>query len=138
MTIRRTVVALFDGTQQAINVIKEIDSRGLANNQVSLITLLGRLDDMETASEVSAAGVDVMPQCLDCGNGTLFAASMIPSGAPWADGPVSGLVANFSQGEVPLLENMGASHDIAREAFARPEAYFDTCQNCGSHNVVWL
>lgn len=60
MSIRRTIVAVFSGTQQAVDVIKEINERNLANNQVSLVTPLKRLNDMETADELSVPGVDAL------------------------------------------------------------------------------
>ncbi|WP_366922373.1 hypothetical protein MFMK1_002828 [Metallumcola ferriviriculae] len=78
-----------------------------------------------------------MPRCMDCGNDTTFSSSAIPNGAPWANGPYSGLVASFSEGQVKHVENMGAAYEVAQEAFQRPEGYFDTCHHCGSANLQW-
>lgn len=79
-----------------------------------------------------------MPRCLNCGNSEIFAASTVPNTSPWtASGPTSGMIGDFSQGELRHLENSGAAHEVIREAYQSPEAYFDTCQHCGSTNLSW-
>lgn len=79
-----------------------------------------------------------MPKCLRCGNHNDFGVMEIPSTAPTANGPVSGLMGHFSNsGELENMESMGASVDEVQDAFEHPERYFDVCLACGSEEVVW-
>ncbi|PKM81349.1 MAG: hypothetical protein CVU89_10075 [Firmicutes bacterium HGW-Firmicutes-14] len=79
-----------------------------------------------------------MPKCARCGNTFSFGCSRVPPVAPEANGPVSGLIANFDdKGHITEMESIGADLDTAQEAWERPVDYFDTCYECGSDNIVW-
>ena len=79
-----------------------------------------------------------MPRCARCGNTFSFGSVFVPPAAPAANGPVSGLVANFDvDGYITEMESMGADMDIAQEAWERPEEYFNMCYECGSENIIW-
>ncbi len=60
LSIRQTVVGVFNGMQQAVDAVKKINERELAKNQISLVTPLKRLAKMEAADEVSIPGVDAL------------------------------------------------------------------------------
>jgi len=60
LSIRRTIVALFNGSRQAVDLVKALNEKELANNQISLITPRKRLEDMETAAEVAVPGIDAL------------------------------------------------------------------------------
>ncbi len=79
-----------------------------------------------------------MPHCLNCGNELTFGTSKIPPVAPAANGPISGLVADF-QGDnsITSMESMGASIDEAQEAWENPRNFFDVCYDCGSSKIKW-
>jgi len=69
----------------------------------------------------------IVPKCLKCGNELSFGTSKIPPVAPTANGPVSGLVADFSnQNSIVRMESMGATIDEAQEAWEEPNSYFYT------------
>lgn len=79
-----------------------------------------------------------MPRCAECGNTLSFGSSDVPPVAPTANGPVSGLVANFDEeGYITEMESVGADLDTAQEAWERPTRYFDTCYVCGSNQIIW-
>jgi len=63
---------------------------------------------------------------------------MVPPVAPAANGPVSGLIANFDeQGYITEMESMGADLDTAQKAWERPVDFFNICYECGSNNIIW-
>lgn len=79
-----------------------------------------------------------MPKCMDCGNHESFCSSSFPPVAPTANGPISSLVATFTDGDyIDEMESLGADIDQAQEAWESPEEYFDTCYQCGSKNIEW-
>ena len=79
-----------------------------------------------------------MPRCARCGNSFSFGSSQIPPVAPTANGPVSGLIANFDdEGYITEMESIGADLDCAQEAWERPDEYFNVCYECGSNDVIW-
>ena len=79
-----------------------------------------------------------MPRCAVCGNNLSFGSSAVPPAAPTANGPLSGLIADFnSQGYITEMDSLGAAMDIAQEAWENPDEYFDICFHCGSKQIVW-
>ncbi len=79
-----------------------------------------------------------MPKCRNCGNEVSFGSSRIPPVAPTANGPISGLVANFDcGGSIVEMNSIGADIDTAQEAWEEPQEYFDVCFTCGSKDIVW-
>lgn len=79
-----------------------------------------------------------MPKCLNCGNHKEFGVMEIPSVAPTANGPISGLMGHFNDGgELENLESMGASLNQAQDAFEHPDRFFDVCLVCGSKEIAW-
>jgi len=79
-----------------------------------------------------------MPRCARCGNTVSFGSSLVPSVAPAANGPVSGLVANFDDdGYISEMESMGADLDTAQEAWESPREYFNLCYECGGSEIDW-
>ncbi|ADG82474.1 hypothetical protein [Thermincola potens] len=80
-----------------------------------------------------------MPKCNICGNRVSFGSSRIPPAAPTANGPISGLVANFDgEGSISEMECMGADLDTAQEAWENPRTYFDICLECASNDISWV
>jgi len=79
-----------------------------------------------------------MPYCRKCGNRRLFAASSVSPAAPTANGPVSGLYADFAaDGSLATITRMGAEKSTAKAAGANPAEYFDTCLVCGGQDIEW-
>ena len=79
-----------------------------------------------------------MPRCAVCGNTLSFGSSDVPPAAPTANGPISGLVANFDEeGYITEMESVGADLDTAQEAWEKPSEYSDVCYECGSNQIVW-
>lgn len=79
-----------------------------------------------------------MPRCAVCGNKLSFGSSVVPPPAPTANGPLSGLIADFnSQGCITEMDSLGADMDIAQEAWENPDEFFDICFHCGSNEIVW-
>ncbi len=79
-----------------------------------------------------------MPHCTRCGNAFSFGSSMIPPAALTANGPISGLVANFDRdGYITEMESTGADIDTAQEAWEKPNEFFDLCYECGSSRIDW-
>ncbi len=79
-----------------------------------------------------------MPRCARCGNTLSFGSSYVPSTAPTANGPVSGLVANFdNEGYITEMDSLTSDLNAVQEAWERPEEYFDICYNCGSEDIYW-
>ena len=79
-----------------------------------------------------------MPKCANCGNLMSFGSSLVPPVAPTANGPVSGLVANFDlDGFITEMESMGADLDTAQQAWEKPIEYFDVCYECGGTQIDW-
>lgn len=79
-----------------------------------------------------------MPYCKQCGNKQLFASSRVPNAAPYANGPISGVLGSFDdQGDLINITRVGADRATARSAFSHPVAYFDTCSQCGSTEIEW-
>ncbi len=79
-----------------------------------------------------------MPRCARCGNTLSFGSTYVPPVAPTANGPVSGLVADFDRdGYITEMESLGADLDTAQEAWESPEEYFNICYQCGSEQVIW-
>lgn len=78
-----------------------------------------------------------MPRCLTCGNTISFSSSAVPA-SPAVHGAVSGLAAHFGEdGAVKILENRGVPVEELQVAAHTPESYFDTCNYCGSQNILW-
>lgn len=79
-----------------------------------------------------------MPRCARCGNTLSFGSSYVPPTAPTANGPVSGLVANFDQdGYITEMESMTSDLEAVQEAWERPTDYFNVCYECGSEEIEW-
>lgn len=79
-----------------------------------------------------------MPKCLECGNEESFGSLRIPPVAPTANGPISGLVADFdAEGYITEMESLNGDIDIAQEAWEKPAEYFDVCYVCGSKRISW-
>jgi hypothetical protein len=79
-----------------------------------------------------------MPHCKVCGNTRLFGTSKVPPAAPTANGPVSGLAADFDQtGHITSITRLGADKSTVRAATAQPRDYFDVCLQCGSQDIEW-
>jgi hypothetical protein len=79
-----------------------------------------------------------MPYCSNCGNSSRFESSKVPSVAPYANGPSSGVIGSFdSTGALTGMTRLGATKAIANAAAIQPEAYFDTCSVCGSSELTW-
>jgi len=79
-----------------------------------------------------------MPRCKTCGNTRLFGTSKVPPAAPTANGPISGLTADFDPaGNITSITRLGAEKSTVRAATAQPREYFDVCLRCGSQEVEW-
>ncbi|HAK74873.1 MAG TPA: hypothetical protein DCP36_17395 [Sporomusaceae bacterium] len=79
-----------------------------------------------------------MPYCSHCGNSSQFESSKVPSVAPYANGPSSGVIGSFdSTGALIGMTRLGATKAFANAAAIQPEAYFDTCTVCGSTELSW-
>lgn len=79
-----------------------------------------------------------MPKCLNCGNTLSFGSSAVPPAAPTANGPVSGIVANFDEnGYITDMESLGADMEAIQEAWDHPAEFFNICYVCGSKNIDW-
>ncbi|HMM22502.1 MAG TPA: hypothetical protein PKA10_17405 [Selenomonadales bacterium] len=79
-----------------------------------------------------------MPVCRNCGNNRLFGSSLISPAAPTANGPMTGIMADFQPGgELGTITQMTTDRKEASRAAARPREYFDTCLKCGSQDVDW-
>lgn len=79
-----------------------------------------------------------MPKCSTCGNTLSFGSSLVPPVAPTANGPVSGLIANFdNDGFITEMDSLGAGLDLAQEAWESPGEYFDMCYECGGNQIIW-
>jgi hypothetical protein len=79
-----------------------------------------------------------MPRCKTCGNTRLFGASKVPPAAPTANGPISGMSADFDQaGNITSVTRLGAEKAAVRAATVQPRDYFDVCLKCGSQDIEW-
>ena len=79
-----------------------------------------------------------MPKCMECGNDLSFGSTLIPPVAPTANGPVSGLIADFdSDGYITEMESINGDIDAAQDAWESPKEYFDICYVCGSSRINW-
>lgn len=79
-----------------------------------------------------------MPKCLSCGNTVSFGSTAVSPAAPTANGPFSGLVANFDEkGYITDMESMGADLEAIQEAWEDPAEYFNICYLCGSEEIDW-
>ncbi len=79
-----------------------------------------------------------MPYCRSCGNRHMFGASRVPPVSPTANGPASGLIADFDDsGDLVTITRLGADKVTAKAAGGHPSEYFDTCLACGSQDVDW-
>jgi len=79
-----------------------------------------------------------VPKCVRCGNTFSFGSSGVPPAAPAANGPVSGLIANFDeQGYITEMDSMANNLDLVQEAWEMPKEFFDTCYECGSNEIIW-
>lgn len=79
-----------------------------------------------------------MPQCLDCGNEHSFGSTLIPPVAPTANGPISGILAEFDDnGYITEMTSVNGDIDIAQEAWENPKNYFNICYLCGGNNIAW-
>ncbi|MDR3560046.1 MAG: hypothetical protein P4N59_01205 [Negativicutes bacterium] len=79
-----------------------------------------------------------MPYCKICHNARLFGSSKVPPAAPSANGPLSGLNADFDlAGKMTSVTRLGADKAAVRAATANPRDYFDVCLKCGSSEIEW-
>ncbi|MEG6586332.1 hypothetical protein [Dendrosporobacter sp. 1207_IL3150] len=79
-----------------------------------------------------------MPKCKVCGNTYSFGSSEVPPSAPTANGPVSGMIAQFNnQNDVVSVSSLGASKASITKAVDDPKQFFDTCIHCGSQDIDW-
>lgn len=78
-----------------------------------------------------------MPRCKVCGNTHSFGSSKVDPIAPSANGPVSGMVGNFSSDEIVSINSLGANKTLINEAAEQPQSYFDICLSCGSQQLEW-
>lgn len=79
-----------------------------------------------------------MPICKECKNTQSFGSSYFPPETPTANGPISGLMADFNgDGEITEMSTLGPTIDEAQEAWEEPRKYFDTCYICGSEKIEW-
>lgn len=78
-----------------------------------------------------------MPRCLHCENRKSFVSSKVLPASPYSNGPLSGLIGDFSESGLEQLTSMGAAKTIVNAASSNPKEYFDTCFYCGSQEVVW-
>lgn len=79
-----------------------------------------------------------MPKCKRCGNSISFGSAQVPPVAPTANGPISGLIADFDEdGYITEMESMGADIDTAQEAWEQPAEYFNVCYECGGTEIEW-
>lgn len=79
-----------------------------------------------------------MPRCTRCGNDLSFGSQSVPPAAPTANGPVSGLIANFDEeGYITEIESLGADMNTTQDAWENPREYFDVCFECGSKDIIW-
>ncbi|MDR3592561.1 MAG: hypothetical protein P4N41_23130 [Negativicutes bacterium] len=79
-----------------------------------------------------------MPRCKICGNSRLFGTSRVAPVAPTANGPISGLNADFDPaGNITSITRLGADKSAVRAATAQPREYFDVCLSCGSQDIEW-
>lgn len=78
-----------------------------------------------------------MPYCRHCGNSRRFGSSRVPSPAPYANGPLSGLMADYDGSTLTGLTRLGADRAAQREAQRSPETYFDLCYQCGGTDIEW-
>lgn len=79
-----------------------------------------------------------MPRCKNCGNTHSFGTSKVEPTAQYANSLQSGLIGDFNdQNEIVQLSSRGASKGMIAAASDNPQAYFDTCLNCGSMDIEW-
>lgn len=78
-----------------------------------------------------------MPRCLQCENRKSFVSSKVLPASPYSNGPLSGLIGDFSENGLEQLTSMGAAKAVVNAATSKPKEYFDTCFYCGSQQVVW-
>ncbi len=79
-----------------------------------------------------------MPRCAKCGNTFSFGSSTVPPVAPTANGPVSGLIANFNEeGLITEMESLGADLETAQQAWECPAEFFNICYKCGHDEIIW-
>jgi len=79
-----------------------------------------------------------MPYCRNCPNNRYFGSSKIPSVAPTANGPLSGICADFAAGEAMLsITYQGNDKKALKMAINTPRDYFDICLKCGGENIDW-
>lgn len=79
-----------------------------------------------------------MPYCKKCQNTRFFGSSKISPAAPSANGPLSGMFADFDgQGEIVSVTRMGADKRTAMAATEDPRKFFDLCLRCGSQDIEW-
>ncbi len=79
-----------------------------------------------------------MPYCKVCGNRRTFGSSRVPPASPFANGPSSGIVADFnSDDKISMVSSMGVDKNTLNAATRDPEEYFDTCLYCGNQNLEW-
>lgn len=111
MSIRRTIVATFKSIEQAEQAIKEIETKGLANNQISVVIrnrpanheMAAELDPQATHPLEGLAGVLVQADNIDLGETGMVAAG----------GPVAGVLLQADKNIADCLEYYGVSRDSA-------------------------
>ncbi|CUH96360.1 hypothetical protein P22_2450 [Propionispora sp. 2/2-37] len=78
-----------------------------------------------------------MPRCLDCGNTKSFVSSVVSPASQYANGPLSGLIADFADETLQQVTSLGADKKTINAANAKPQEFFDTCFYCGSQQISW-
>ena len=79
-----------------------------------------------------------MPKCASCGNKLSFGSSYVPPSSPTANGPVSGLIADFDDdGLITEMESLTGDLKSVQEAWDNPSRFFNICYECGSNDIVW-
>ncbi|MBO8168322.1 MAG: general stress protein [Thermoanaerobacteraceae bacterium] len=111
MSTRRTIVGVFNGVQQAVEAVKQIEDKGLANSGISLVTPMRKLRDTETADEVSIPGIDALEGWLvQVGEIDLPDVGTVTAGGPFA-GAISQPDKNISD----ALNHYGVSASAAKK-----------------------
>jgi len=63
----------------------------------------------------------------------------VPPAIPSANGPFSGIVADFnSDDKINMVSSMGVNKNTINAATRDPKEYFDTCLYCGNQNLEWI
>lgn len=79
-----------------------------------------------------------MPKCMNCGNTKSFGVSSVFPASPTANGPSSGLWADFDESG-QLVEVMSNRSEVEQRDILteNPKSVIDLCMNCGSRDIKW-